>query len=168
MALVDRLRAYSGRVAGLDRLPREPARKWAILSCMDARIHLEEIGALVAGDAHMLRNAGAVVTDDVIRSLVISSQILGVREFAVIAHTGCGLLALDEPGALGMIRERTHADVSALRLGAFSDLQGHVRRQVAALASSPLLPAGCPVTGWVYDLASGRVDEVAGATTGRS
>lgn len=161
VALVDHLRAHSGRVGTrLAALPREPAERWAILACIDARLHVESICALKEGDAHVLRNAGAVVTDDVIRTLVISSSLLGAREFAVIAHTGCGLLGLDEREARATVARRTGGDPAALRFLSFTDLDDHVRRQVRAITGSALLPRGAPVSGWVFDIATGTLREV--------
>lgn len=133
---------------------------------MDARLDLEEICALREGDAHMLRNAGGLVTDDVLRSLVISSRLLGTQEFAVIQHTACGLLGLDEDEARRAISRVARADTSGLRLLAFSDLEGSVREQVRRLCASPLLPPDRPVSGWVYDVAAGRLREIAVARTG--
>lgn len=161
MTLADHLHASSGRVAdALARLPREPARQWAVLACLDARMHIEEILAFTAGDAHVLRNAGAVVTDDVIRSLVISSQLLGTREFAIVAHTNCGLLGLDEDAARRAISGRSRADTRRLRLHSFSDLEQHVREQVLRIAECPFLPAGAPVSGWIFDIPTGELREV--------
>jgi carbonic anhydrase len=168
MALVDHLRAYNGRVpaAEIAHLAREPARHWAIVSCMDARLNLDEICALQTGEAHVLRNAGGVVTDDVIRSLVISSYVLGTNEFAAIAHTGCGLLTLDDREVQQAITRRTGTDASGLRLLAFHDLEAHVRDQVHALAASPFLARGLPISGWIFDLQSARLQEIASARTG--
>ena len=142
------------------RLPREPARKWAVLACLDARMHIEELLALAPGDAHVLRNAGAVVTDDVGRSLVISSQLLGTREFAIVAHTNCGLLGLDEDAARRAIAERAGTDVGGLRLHSFADLERHVREQVVRVAACPFLPARAPVSGWIFDIPTGALREV--------
>jgi carbonic anhydrase len=168
MALVDHLRAYNGGVAASEiaHLDREPARHWAIVSCMDARLNLDEICALQRGEAHVLRNAGAVVTDDVIRSLVISSYILGTNDYAVMAHTGCGLLTLEDREVREIVARRTGVDASGLRLFAFHDLATHVRDQVRALAGSPFMARGLPVTGWIFDLQSARLEEIAGARTG--
>lgn len=169
MDLVGHLRASSGRVGrSLAVLPREPARKWAVLTCIDSRIHVERLLAFTPGDAHVLRNAGAVVTDDVIRTLVISSQLLGTTEFAVIAHTGCGLLGLDEDAARRTIRERTNADGAAPPLLAFSDLELHVRDQVTRVAACPFLPRGAAVSGWIFDVPTGTLREVTIGTAGAS
>ena len=166
MTLVDHLRACSGRVGtSLARVPREPARRWAILSCLDARLQLETICDLRPGDAHILRNAGAVVTDDVIRSLVISAHLLGSDEFAVIAHTNCGMLGLDEGAARRLIASRSSADATGLRLLGFSESDAHVREQVTRIASSGLLPGDRPVSGWIFDVADGSLREIVVART---
>lgn len=167
MSLREHLRAASGRAGeSLARLTREPARPWAVLACLDARLHIEELLGFAPGDAHVLRNAGAVVTEDVLRSLVISSQLLGTREFAVVAHTGCGLLALDEAAAQRVISERSGADARGLRLGAFGDLERHAREQVQRISACPFLPRGAPVSGWVFDVPTGSLREVARSEVG--
>lgn len=143
-----------------------PRRRWAILACMDARLTVEEAAGLVTGDAHIIRNAGGLVTEDAIRSFVISTHLLGTNEFAIIEHTGCGMLTFQDEPVRRQIAERTGADTKGLRLLPFSDLEANLRRQVEALAASPLLPEGIPVTGYVYEVETGRLREVASATTG--
>ncbi|GAC1698343.1 MAG: carbonic anhydrase [Candidatus Limnocylindrales bacterium] len=133
---------------------------------MDARLRVEEITGLRTGDAHIIRNAGGLVTDDAIRSFVISSQLLGTTEFAIIEHTGCGMLTFEEEPTLRLIAERTGADTGALRLLPFSDLETSLRAQVGLLASCALLPAGSPVTGFLYDIETRRLHQTAQATTG--
>ena len=161
MTLREHLHAASGRAGtSLARLPREPARPWAVLACLDARLHIEELLDFAAGDAHVLRNAGAVVTEDVLRSLVISSQLLGTREFAVIAHTGCGLLGLDEDAARRTIGERARAQGRTPRLHAFGDLEQHVREQVMRIADFPFLPGGASISGWIFDVPTASLREV--------
>ena len=162
MDLREQLRAASGRAgSSLASLPREPARPWAVLACLDARMHVEDLLGFAPGDAHVLRNAGAVVTDDVLRSLAISSHLLGTREFAVIAHTKCGLLGLEEEAARRTIDARSDRRGRAPRLYAFADLERHVREQVLRVASCPFLPSGARVSGWIFDMPTGELREIA-------
>lgn len=169
MSLVDHIREQNACYAeGFDRsrLALPPRQRWAILACMDARLTVEEVAGLETGDAHIIRNAGGLVTDDAIRSFVISSQLLGTTEFAIIEHTGCGMLTFEDEPTRRIIAERTGADTTGLRLLPFPDLEASLRDQVGRLAACPLLPPGIPVTGYVYDVATGRLREVARATTG--
>jgi carbonic anhydrase len=139
-------------------LPASPRGRLAILTCMDARIVLAEILGLRPGDANVVRNAGAVVTDDAIRSIVLSQRLLGTREIVVLGHTGCGLRGLDEE----RLRAELTADAGAepdLAFGAFDDVDDHVRRQVERLADNPLVMA-VPVHGFVYEVDTGRVRPV--------
>ncbi|HEY6958435.1 MAG TPA: carbonic anhydrase [Candidatus Limnocylindria bacterium] len=162
MGLREQLLAASGRAgSSLASLPREPARPWAVLACLDARMHVEDLLGFALGDAHVLRNAGAVVTDDVLRSLAISSHLLGTREFAVIAHTTCGLLGLDEEAARRTIDTHAARPQRAPRLHAFSDLEGHVREQVVRITTCPFLPTGAQVSGWIFDMPTGELREIA-------
>ena len=167
MSLRDHLRSASGRAgSSLAQLPREPARPWAVLACLDARMQMERLLGFAPGDAHVLRNAGAVVTDDVIRSLVVSSQLLGTREFALVAHTGCGLLGIDEAAARPTIRDRTGADTAELRLRSFTDLEAHVRAAVRRITECPWLPRHASVSGWIFDVPTGELREVVSGEVG--
>ena len=169
MSLVEHIRAHNDRYRGsFDRsgLAMPPARRWAILACMDARITVEDAAGLVTGDAHIIRNAGGLVTEDAIRSFVISTHLLGTTEFAIIEHTGCGMLTFEEEPVRALIAEKTGADTSELQLSPFRDLEENLTAQVSALAASPFLPPDIPVTGFVYEVETGRLREVAHATTG--
>jgi carbonic anhydrase len=169
MSLIEQIREHNTRyAAAFDRskLALPPARRWAILACMDARLTVEDAVGLQTGDAHIIRNAGGLVTDDALRSFVISTHLLGTNEFAVIEHTGCGMLTFEEEPVRKRIAEATGADTSALRLYPFQDLEANLRREVQRLASSPLLPRDIPVTGYVYEVESGRLREVVRARTG--
>lgn len=143
-------------------LTAAPLTGLAILACMDARLDVEETLGLRTGDAHILRNAGGLVTDDVIRSLIVSQQLLGTNEIVVIQHTGCGLHDVDEEA----LRERVavSAGVTAedvgIEFGGFSDLAASVRAQVAILRDHQLLRR-VPVHGLVFDVLTGRLHEVA-------
>ncbi len=150
----------------LAELTRWPTRRWAILACMDARLNVELTLRLRPGDAHVIRNAGGLVTQDALRSLLISIHVLGTREIAVIEHTDCGMLTLDEAATHRLIAERTGSDLSGLELLSFRDLESNVRAQVDRLATCLLLPPDIPVTGFVYEVETGRLREIASAYTG--
>ena len=139
-------------------LTAAPLTGLAILTCMDARIDVEDALGLRVGDAHIIRNAGALATEDAIRSLVVSQQLLGTREIVVIAHTQCGLHGADETG----IRERiedTTGFATDMELGAFADLEAMVRDQVEILRDDPAL-LDAPVHGLVYEVETGRLRQV--------
>ncbi len=126
---------------------------------MDARLDVEEALGLHTGDAHIIRNAGGIATDDVIRSLIISQQLLGTDEIVVIGHTGCGLLGVDEDA----LRDRLAASTGGrldLAFGSFDDLEASVRGSVAKLRDHPWLRP-VPVHGLVFDVATGRLHEIA-------
>ncbi|MDP9265644.1 MAG: carbonic anhydrase [Chloroflexota bacterium] len=171
MSLLEHIRAQNDRYRGFfdrSKLALPPARRWAILACMDARITVEDAAGLVTGDAHIIRNAGGLVTEDAIRSFVISTHLLGTNEFAIIEHTGCGMLTFEEEPVRKLIAEKTGADTSGLGLSPFRDLELNLATQVATLAGSPYLPSGIPVTGFVYEVETGRLRETARATTGEA
>lgn len=167
MSLADHIRERNERYAvTFDRSSLAPPRlRWAILACMDSRLTVEEVAGLSRGDAHIIRNAGGLVTDDAIRSFVISSHLLGTTEFAIIEHTGCGMLTFEEESTLRQIAARTGADTRDLRLFPFADLEANLREQVRRLAASPFLTAGIPVTGFLYDVDTGKLRQIAQATT---
>ncbi|MQA02896.1 MAG: carbonic anhydrase [Streptosporangiales bacterium] len=140
-------------------LPRAPARRVAVLTCMDARIDLAALFGLALGDANVLRNAGGVVTADVRRTLAISQRLLGTTEIVVLGHTGCGMLDVDDQEFTAVLREET-GQVPDWPVAGFRDLDERVRQSVAELAADPFLPARDVIRGVVYDLASGEVREV--------
>src|SRR5438105_4620077 len=136
MSLTEHIQEHNARYASrFDRstLALPPARLWAIVACMDARLTVEEVVGIGTGDAHIIRNAGGLATDDAIRSLVISTHLLGTNEFAVIEHTGCGMLTFEDEPVRRQIAERTGADTDDLRLFAFRDLEANLREQVRDL-----------------------------------
>jgi carbonic anhydrase len=139
-------------------LTAAPLSGLAILACMDARLDVEEALGLRTGDAHIIRNAGGLATDDAIRSLIISQQILGTDEIVVIGHTECGLLGVDEEA----IRERLPGTGvgAAIKFGSFDDLDASVRRQVEILLAHPWIKR-VPVHGLVFEVETGRLYEVA-------
>jgi carbonic anhydrase len=143
--------------ASFDRsnLESPPARKLAVIACMDARLTVEDVLGLRPGDAHIIRNAGGLATDDAIRSLVISQHLLGTEEVIVIEHTGCGMLAfLDEP-VRRQIAEAQGADVD-LPLLPFPDLEANLIEQVERIRSHPWVK-DVPVHGAVYEVETGRL-----------
>jgi carbonic anhydrase len=139
--------------------PMPPARSVAILTCMDARIHPEPALGLAVGDAHMIRNAGGRASDDAIRSLIISSRLLGTNEFAVIHHTDCGMLTFTDDGFKRSIQEETGVK-PAWAAEAFPDLDEDVRQSKARILASPFIPHKESVRGFVFDVATGKLNEV--------
>ena len=144
-------------------LPLPPGRRLAIVTCMDARLDPAKFLGLEEGDAHVIRNAGGLVTDDALRSLVISHWLLGTEEVAVLAHTDCGMQTFSNDDLRGKLREEADADASEVEFKPFPSLEESVRSSVRAIRESPLLPDSLEVSGWVYDVRSGRITEVAEA-----
>lgn len=143
-------------------LTAAPLSGLAIVACMDARLDVEEALGLRTGDAHIIRNAGGIVTDDVVRSLIVSQQLLGTDEIVVIQHSGCGLHGADEEALRDRVAEmaKTTPDAVAIDFGSFPDLEASVRAQVARLEAHPFLRS-VPVHGLIFDVATGRLHEVA-------
>ena len=139
-------------------LPAPPGRRLAVLACMDARLTVEDVLGLRTGDAHVIRNAGGLATDDAIRSLVISQTLLGTEEVIVIGHTGCGMLTFTDEPVRHDLAERTGVDVD-LPLRAFDDLEVNLRAQVERIRSHPWIK-DVPVHGLVYEVETGRLREV--------
>src|SRR3981081_2420221 len=141
-------------------LPMPPGKHLAVLACMDARLDVHKILGLEEGDAHIIRNAGGVATDDAIRSLVISQRLLGTNEIILIHHTDCGMLTFSDDQVKASIANevgiRPH-----FALEAFSDLTDDVRQTIARIKSSPFIPKKDKIRGFVYDVKTGRLDEVA-------
>jgi carbonic anhydrase len=140
-------------------LPLPPARHLAVLACMDARLDVYRVLGLGEGDAHVIRNAGGVVTEDAIRSLTISQRLLGTREIVLIHHTDCGMLTFTDDG----FKDAILAD-TGLRptwaAEAFPDLEADVVQSLARIAASPFIPHKDSVRGFVFDVATGRLTEV--------
>ena len=136
-----------------------PARKLAVLACMDARLTVEDVLGLRSGEAHIIRNAGGLATDDAIRSLVISQRLLGTEEVIVIEHTGCGMLTFDDAAVRSSIAEATGTHVD-LPLHAFPDLESNLSEQVAKIRAHPWIK-DVPVTGLIYEVETGRLRQVA-------
>ena len=160
-AIDDALNSNSRYADGFDKgdLPLPPARGLAVVACMDARLDVHQIMGLAEGDAHVIRNAGGVVTDDAIRSLTISQRLLGTREIALIHHTDCGMLTFRDDD----VKDAIEADTGlrpAFAMEAFPNLEADVRQSMARIAASPFIPHKDQVRGFVYDCATGSLNEV--------
>lgn len=142
-------------------LPTEPARRLVVVCCMDSRIDLFDALGLMLGDAHILRNAGGIVTEDVIRSLVISQHLLGTASIAVVHHTDCGAQKFTDAGLSATIDERV-GFIPPFALGAFVDLDESVRESLRKLRGSAYLLDTTDIRGFVYDVDTGRLREVPG------
>ena len=143
----------------LGDLPIPPARKLAIVTCMDSRIFPSRAFGLRAGDAHIIRNAGGRAKE-ALRSLVISQRFMGTNEVAIIHHTDCGSLRFTNQDIHAKIRQDLGADSSHIDFLPFVNLEESVRQDVAFLLSNPLIPAGVVVRGFIYDVRTGRLKEV--------
>ncbi len=141
--------------------PMPPARKLAVVACMDARLHVSKLLGLDIGDAHIIRNAGGVVSDDVIRSLVISQRLLGTEEIILIHHTDCGMLTFEDDAVKAQIKDEIGIR-PPFALEAFLDVDDDVRQSIARLKASPFIPRRDNVRGFVYDVKAGRLREVEG------
>jgi carbonic anhydrase len=140
-------------------MPRRPAKRLTVLTCMDARVDPARILGLELGDAHVLRNAGGVVTDDVVRSLSISQHLLGTEEIVLIHHTDCGMLGLTDDDLASKL-EREAGERPPWPAHGFDDLEGNVRESIRRLEESPFVPGTSNVRGFVYDVHTGELREV--------
>ena len=145
-------------------LAMPPARHLAVVTCMDARLEPLAFLGLHLGDAHVVRNAGGRVTEDALRSLVISERLLGTDAILVIHHTDCGMLTFTDEQLRARVQDdlgtEAHAVASGMAFLPFADLEASVRDDVATLAASPLIPSGIPVYGLIYDVHTGRLQPV--------
>src|SRR5215469_3969872 len=139
--------------------PLPPAKKVAVVACMDARLNVYGALGLSEGDAHVIRNAGGVVTDDEIRSLAISQRLLGTEEIILIHHTDCGMLTFTDDEFKRSIEQETGIKPE-WAAEAFSDLDGDVRQSIARIKASPFVPNKNSVRGFVYEVETGRLREV--------
>ncbi len=149
--------AYAASFSG--PLPLPPARHLAVLACMDARLDVYRILGLAEGEAHVIRNAGGVVTDDEIRSLAISQRLLGTREIILIHHTDCGMLTFTDEDFRSQL-ERETGSTPEWAAETFSDLDENVRESIRRITASPFIPHKDAVRGFVFDVATGRLREV--------
>ena len=142
-------------------LPMPPEKQIAVVTCMDARLSPYDMLGLQEGDAHVIRNAGGVITDDEIRSLVISQRLLGTHEIMLIQHTDCGMLTFTDDE----LKQQIHEEVGMkphFSMESFSDLDENVRQSIARIKSSPFIPNKESVRGFVYEVETGRLREVGG------
>jgi carbonic anhydrase len=140
-------------------LPLPPARKLAVVACMDARLNVYGMLGLTEGDAHVIRNAGGVVTDDEIRSLAISQRLLGTEEIILIHHTDCGMLTFTDDAFKATIEKDTGIRPE-WAAEAFPDLESDVRQSIARIKASPFIPHKDAIRGFVYEVETGRLREV--------
>jgi carbonic anhydrase len=162
MSVTDELLRNNERYAGSfgkGALPLPPAKPVAVVGCMDARLDLHEILGLDEGDAHVIRNAGGAITDDAIRSLVISQRLLGTREIILIHHTDCGMLTFSDEALKRDIQAETGIRPS-FAFEPFPDLDEDVRQSIARVRANPFVPHRNAVRGFVYDVRTGRLREV--------
>jgi carbonic anhydrase len=145
----------------LGELSVRPKRRVAVLSCMDSRILFEHCLGLKPGDAHMIRNAGGIATEDALRSLIISHHLLDTEEFIIINHTDCGLLKVQEYELRQRLTEKmgTIASEPSGFYG-FNNLEENLRRQVDRVKAHPWIPKHIPVRGFIYDVKTGKLEEV--------
>jgi len=150
--------ANEGYASGFSKggLPMPPGRKFAVVTCMDARLDPARFLGLEEGDAHVIRNAGGLVNDETIRSLVISHHLLGTEEAVVIGHTDCGMLTFSNAD----IHEKLGPESEGIDFQPFPSLADSVRESVDTIRNHPLLPDSFEATGFVYDVGSGRIDPV--------
>ncbi len=165
MSVTDELLENNARYAeSFDKgdLPLPPGRGLAVVACMDARLDTHKLLGLAEGDAHVIRNAGGVVSDDVIRSLVISQRLLGTREIVLVHHTDCGMLTFRDDDVKDSIETDTGLRPS-FALEAFGNLEQDVRQSIARIQANAFIPVKDQVRGFVYDCATGRLNEVSPA-----
>jgi carbonic anhydrase len=140
-------------------LPLPPARGVAVVACMDARLDVHKILGLQEGDAHVIRNAGGVITDDEVRSLTISQRLLGTREVILIHHTDCGMLTFSDDELKAQIHEEVGMKPH-FSMESFSDLEEDVRQSMARIQASPFISHKESVRGFIYEVETGRLREV--------
>ena len=174
---------YAGRFGEkLSKLPIPPARKFAILTCMDARMHASKLFGLEEGDAHIIRNAGGRASDDAIRSLVISYKLLGTKEFFVVHHTNCGMVTFNNGVMAGLLANSLEtavhdgtawkdvgqgpgsAEAAKIDWLTFTDDRQAVIDDVKKVRNHPLVPKSIPVYGYLYDVRTGKLEEIVEAT----
>jgi carbonic anhydrase len=161
MSVTDELLANNARYAESfsGPLPLPPARGVAVVACMDARLNVYGILGLNEGDAHVIRNAGGVITEDEIRSLAISQRLLGTSEIILIHHTDCGMLTFTDDGFKASIQDEIGIKPT-WSAEAFRDLDADVRQSIARIKASPFVPRKDSIRGFVFDVATGKLNEV--------
>ncbi|MEE8444146.1 MAG: carbonic anhydrase [Alphaproteobacteria bacterium] len=151
---------YAGDFGGKADLAMPPARQFAILTCMDARLDPAKFAGLAEGDAHVIRNAGGRASDDAIRSLIISYKLQGTREWFVIHHTDCGMATINDETMRGLLA----SEGDYINWLTISDRENSVTADVERIRSHPLVPGSIPIYGYNYDVKTGRLVEVPAAT----
>ncbi len=149
--------AYAAGFSG--PLPMPPAKHIAVLACMDARLNVYAALGIEEGDCHVIRNAGGVVTDDAIRSLAISQHLLGTQEIVLIHHTDCGMLTFTDDQFADKLESET-GQRPTWQAESFTSLEDDVRKSLGRILDSPFVPKKDAVRGFVFDVATGRLDEV--------
>jgi carbonic anhydrase len=164
MSVVEEVRSANESYAeSFDKgsLPLPPGRKFAVLTCMDARIDPAKALGLEEGDAHVIRNAGGLASEDAVRSVVISQSLLGTEEVLVIGHTGCGMETFTNEDIRAKLRDERGADAEHIDFQPFPSVRERVQESVRLLKETPLLPDDYGVSGFVYDVETGRLEQVA-------
>ena len=161
MSVTDEYLANNARYAEafIGPLPLPPSRNIAVVACMDARLNVYGLLGLKEGEAHVIRNAGGVITDDEIRSLAISQRLLGTREIILIHHTDCGMLTFTDDAFKRSIQDETGIK-PPWSAESFADLDEDVRQSIARIRASPFIPQTGAVRGFVFDVATGKLREV--------
>ena len=161
MSVTDEYLANNARYAETfsGPLPLPPSRPVAVVACMDARLDVSRVLGIAEGEAHVIRNAGGVVTDDVIRSLAISQRLLGTREVVLVHHTDCGMLTFTDDAFADQLRADT-GETPGWTAQAFDDVAEDVRRSIERIRGSRFVPHTDAVRGFVFDVATGRLEEV--------
>ena len=162
MSVIEKLLVNNARFAANFEhgdLASPPALQLAVLTCMDARLDVHRILGIREGDAHVIRNAGGILSEDALRSLVISQRLLGTREIAVIHHSDCGMIKFRDEEVKDQIEAETGLR-PPFALGAFTDLEADVRSSIELIKASPFIPHRDQVQGFVYDCATGKLDKV--------
>ena len=143
-------------------LSRRPARRMAVLACMDARLNVEQALGLAPGEAHIIRNAGAIVTEDALRSLVLSHHELGAREIMIVGHTECGVLGLDDSELRTRLQVQFGPAEQPANFHGFLDLENNIREQMRKVKSHPWMRGRVLVRGFAYDVKTGALREISG------
>ena len=164
MPIRDEIKAANQQYASTfekGHLPMPPGRRFAVVTCMDARLDPAKFLGLDEGDAHVIRNAGGLVTDDALRSLVISHWLLGTQEAVVVAHEDCGMLTFKNEDLQQKLADEIGENASHVDFHPFPNLDDSVRASVERIRSYPLLPPSFDASGFVYDVKTGELREVA-------
>ena len=163
MSTVEEVLAANERYAdsfNLGHLSMPPRRKLAVVACMDPRLTIEPMLGLKTGEAHIIRNAGGIVTEDALRSLIISHYLLGTEEFMIINHTDCGMMTSQDEESRKKLHQTTGTAAVELAFQTLGDLEENVRQQIQRVWSHPRIPKSIPVRGFIFDVKTGRLKEV--------